>query len=130
MINNDFLCEGKTMERIYLDYAATTPVDKRVLDAMMPYMTTEFGNPSSLHAFGQKARAAVQTARDRVAATIGAEGREILFTAVSTLFISLQNICKHGIIGFTVSNMTGNAQGVTHGVYGCTSCRAESNPGI
>ena len=84
MINNDFLCEGKTMERIYLDYAATTPVDKRVLDAMMPYMTTEFGNPSSLHAFGQKARAAVQTARDRVAAAIGAEGREILFTAGGT----------------------------------------------
>ena len=102
MINNDFLCEGKTMERIYLDYAATTPVDKRVLDAMMPYMTTEFGNPSSLHAFGQKARAAVQTARDRVAATIGAEGREILFTAGGTeadnlaLFGYLRANCPKG----------------------------------
>lgn len=102
MINNDFLCEGKTMERIYLDYAATTPVDKRVLDAMMPYMTTEFGNPSSLHAFGQKARAAVQTARDCVAAAIGAEGREILFTAGGTeadnlaLFGYLRANCPEG----------------------------------
>ncbi|MBS5718994.1 MAG: aminotransferase class V-fold PLP-dependent enzyme, partial [Megasphaera micronuciformis] len=90
------------MERIYLDYAATTPVDKRVLDAMMPYMTTEFGNPSSLHAFGQKARAAVQTARDCVAAAIGAEGREILFTAGGTeadnlaLFGYLRANCPEG----------------------------------
>ncbi len=46
------------MERIYLDYAAATPLDERVLQAMMPYLTSEFGNPSSLHAYGQTARAA------------------------------------------------------------------------
>ena len=58
------------MERIYLDHAAATPLDERVLVAMMPYLTTQYGNPSSLHYFGQQARAAVQKARGQVAAWI------------------------------------------------------------
>ena len=59
------------MKRIYLDNAAATPMDPRVLDVMMPYLTTAYGNPSSLHYFGQQARAAVQTARSQVAHCLG-----------------------------------------------------------
>ena len=59
------------MGRIYLDYAAATPLDERVLQAMMPYLTSEFGNPSSLHAYGQTARTAVRTARRQTAASLG-----------------------------------------------------------
>jgi cysteine sulfinate desulfinase/cysteine desulfurase-like protein len=69
---------------IYLDYQATTPVDPRVVEAMLPYLTTEFGNPSSAHAYGRTA-AAVDTARAQVAALIGArEPQEIVFTACGT----------------------------------------------
>ena len=53
------------MERVYLDYAAATPLDSRVLAAMMPYLTTRYGNPSSLHYWGQQARAAVQRSREK-----------------------------------------------------------------
>jgi cysteine desulfurase len=53
---------------IYLDYQATTPVDPRVVEAMLPYLTSEFGNPSSSHAYGQAAAAAIETARGQVAA--------------------------------------------------------------
>ena len=67
---------------IYLDYQATTPVDPRVVEAMLPYLTSEFGNPSSAHAYGRTAAAAVGTARAQVAALIGArEPQEIVFTA-------------------------------------------------
>lgn len=66
---------------IYLDYAATTPVDERVAQAMLPYLTEQFGNPSSLHSYGRKARQAVARARQQVADLIGAEPEEIFFTS-------------------------------------------------
>jgi cysteine desulfurase len=69
---------------IYLDYNATTPVDPRVLDAMLPYFSTEFANASSVHSPGQKARAAVETAREHVAALINARPQEIIFTSGGT----------------------------------------------
>lgn len=72
------------MPRIYLDYNATTPVDPRVFDVMRPYFSGEFGNASSIHTPGQKARAAVETAREQVAALIGARPQEIVFTSGGT----------------------------------------------
>lgn len=66
---------------IYLDYAATTPVDQRVLDAMMPYFRENFGNPSSIHRLGQKAETAVEEAREKVAAVLGCRPDEIIFTS-------------------------------------------------
>jgi cysteine desulfurase len=69
---------------IYLDHAATTPLRKEALEAMLPFLTESFGNPSSAHAFGRKARAALDEAHDRVAAGLGAEPREIVFTSGGT----------------------------------------------
>ncbi|TQF74212.1 cysteine desulfurase [Rhodococcus spelaei] len=69
---------------VYLDYQATTPVDPRVVDAMLPYLTTEFGNPSSGHCYGRAARAGVDRARREVAELIGADPAEIVFTASGT----------------------------------------------
>ncbi|HUV05261.1 MAG TPA: cysteine desulfurase NifS, partial [Armatimonadota bacterium] len=69
---------------IYLDHAATTPVHPEALEAMMPYLTTQFGNPSTLYAFGSNARQAVEDARAKVAALIGAEPSEIYFTSGAT----------------------------------------------
>lgn len=69
------------MKRIYLDHAATTPLDPEVLEKMMPYLTGNFGNPSSIHFFGREARKAVEDARAIVAKEIGADGpQEIIFT--------------------------------------------------
>lgn len=72
------------MERIYLDNAATTPLDKEVLETMLPYMTTHFGNPSSIYSFGRETRLAVETARKSVAKTLGAKPGEIFFTSGGT----------------------------------------------
>ncbi len=66
---------------IYLDYAATTPLDNRVLDAMLPYFREFFGNPSSIHRYGQKAESAVDDAREKVAAVLHCRPEEILFTS-------------------------------------------------
>ncbi len=71
-------------EPVYLDYNATTPIDPQVLDAMLPYLREHFGNPSSSHAYGQKAKAAVEQARGEVAALICAYPDEIVFTACAT----------------------------------------------
>ena len=67
--------------RVYLDHNATTPVDPRVVDAMLPFLREQYGNPSSLHWFGQRARAAVEEARASVAALVGAEPADVVFTA-------------------------------------------------
>ncbi len=66
---------------IYLDYAATTPVDPRVLEAMRPYFADSFGNPSSVHRYGQAAEAAVDSAREAVASVLGCRPDEIIFTS-------------------------------------------------
>ncbi|AAM25595.1 cysteine desulfurase [Caldanaerobacter subterraneus subsp. tengcongensis MB4] len=69
------------MDRIYLDNAATTPVDKRVLEAMLPYYSDVFGNPSSLYSYGQEAKKAIEEAREKVAKALGADSDEIYFTS-------------------------------------------------
>lgn len=72
------------MERIYFDHAATSPVHPQVVEAMIPYMTTYFGNPSSIHSFGRESRRALDEARETIAKTIGAKGNEIIFTSGGT----------------------------------------------
>jgi cysteine desulfurase len=67
--------------KTYLDYAATTPVDRSVLEAMLPYFSQIFGNPSSVHTFGQQAEAALETARERVAGVLNGRPEEIVFTS-------------------------------------------------
>jgi cysteine desulfurase len=69
---------------IYLDYNATTPVDRAVLEAMLPYFAENFGNASSIHSSGQRGRSAVDAARDSVAALIGAKAAEVAFTSGGT----------------------------------------------
>jgi cysteine desulfurase len=73
-----------TAMHIYLDYNATTPVDRAVLEAMLPYFAENFGNASSIHASGQRGRSAVDSARDSVAALIGAKASEVVFTSGGT----------------------------------------------
>ena len=70
--------------RVYADNAATTRVSKTALDAMMPYFTEIYGNPSSLHSFGQEAKEALENARERIAAHLGCQPREIYFTSGGT----------------------------------------------
>lgn len=73
------------MENVYLDYAATTPVDERVLEAMLPFFSERFGNPSSLYALGRDGYRALEDARERFAVGIGAEKpNEVLFTGAGT----------------------------------------------
>jgi cysteine desulfurase len=72
------------MNRIYFDNAATTALDKEVLDAMLPYMTTHFGNPSSIYSYGRESRLAIETARKSVAKQLNAHPGEIFFTSGGT----------------------------------------------
>lgn len=72
------------MNRIYLDNAATTALDKEVLDAMLPYMTSHFGNPSSIYSYGRESRMAIETARKTVARILNAHPGEIFFTSGGT----------------------------------------------
>ena len=72
------------MKRIYLDYAATTPTDPEVIKAMEPYFFERFGNPSSIHSFGQEAKKAIEDAREIVAGFLGAKPEEIVFTCGGT----------------------------------------------
>ncbi len=69
---------------VYLDYHATTPVDPRVLEAMLPYFSNRFGNPASLHGYGAAAKEAVEEARASIAHAIGVDPREIIFTSGAT----------------------------------------------
>jgi len=72
------------MIRVYLDYNATTPVEPQVLNSMLPYFSADFANASSIHTPGQRARSAVETAREQVGALIGARPQEIVFTSGGT----------------------------------------------
>ena len=83
------------MERIYLDNAATTSLDPQVLEAMMPYLTEKFGNPSSIYSYGRESRMAVEQARKSVAKHLGAKPAEIFFTSGGT---ESSNTILHGAI--------------------------------
>ncbi|MFA5207848.1 MAG: cysteine desulfurase NifS [Candidatus Paceibacterota bacterium] len=72
------------MKRIYLDYAATTPVDPRVVKAMAPYFNKKFGNPASLHGFGFEAVEALENSREFIAKAMNADAKEIIFTSSAT----------------------------------------------
>ncbi|MFQ5785019.1 MAG: IscS subfamily cysteine desulfurase [Alphaproteobacteria bacterium] len=90
---------------VYLDYQATTPLDPRVLDAMLPYYRERFGNPHSInHAYGAEAEAAVDDARARIAALIGAEAREIVFTSGAT---ESNNLALKGVAHFERAHRKG-----------------------
>jgi cysteine desulfurase len=82
--------------RVYLDHSATTPGDPRVVAAMLPYLTEKFGNPSSVHGFGQEARAAVDRARREVATLIGARANEVVFTSGGTEAnnLAIRGVCE------------------------------------
>jgi len=73
-----------TVRKVYLDHAATTPAHPKVVEAMMPYFTAKFGNPSNLHDMGREAKNAVEDARVKTAALIGAKPEEIFFTSSGT----------------------------------------------
>jgi cysteine desulfurase len=90
------------MDRIYFDNAATTPLDKEVLDAMLPYMTTHFGNPSSIYSYGRESRLAIENARKTVAKLLNAHPGEIFFTSGGTesnntaILSAIRDLgCKH-----------------------------------
>jgi len=81
--------------RIYLDNSATTPIDREVVDAMLPFLTEKFGNASSIHFFGQEARGAVDKARHQVAEIINARPNEIVFTSGGT---EANNLAIRGLV--------------------------------
>lgn len=85
-----------TLRRIYLDHSATTPVDQRVLEAMLPYLGAKFGNASSVHSFGQEARAAVDRARRHVASLIAARPNEVVFVSGGTEAnnLAIRGLCQ------------------------------------
>jgi cysteine desulfurase len=94
------------MKRLYFDHAASTPVDPRVLRAMRPYFSNEFGNPGSLHSFGQKAIAAVDASREEIGTLIGAKHfREIIFTSGAT---EANNLALRGAVDFYKKNHVGS----------------------
>jgi len=83
------------MMAVYLDYNSTTPVAPEVLEAMLPYFSQQAGNASSIHSFGQRARAAVERARESVAQLIGARAAEIVFTSGGT---ESDNLAIFGVV--------------------------------
>lgn len=82
--------------RVYLDHSATTPVDPRVVEAMLPYLTEKFGNASSVHLFGQAVRAAVDRARREIASLVGARPNEIVFVSGGTEAnnLAIRGLCE------------------------------------
>jgi cysteine desulfurase len=92
------------MKRVYFDCNATTAVEPLVVEAMLPYFSGEFGNASSIHGFGQRARAGVETAREQVAALIGARAQEIVFTSGGT---EADNHAIFGVVRAVIADQAG-----------------------
>ena len=89
---------------VYLDHNATTPLDPAVLEAMLPWLSSQFGNPSSRHEYGRAARRAVDDARQQVAEAVGAHPTEVVFTSggseANNLFLKGAAAClKPGLVG-------------------------------
>jgi len=99
------------MKKIYLDYAATTPVDKDVLKEMLPYFSEKFGNAMSIHSFGQEALQAVDSAREKIANFFGASPAEIIFTSGAT---ESNNIAIKGVLKSYYSQFPTNYELSTH----------------
>lgn len=89
------------MRRIYLDNSATTPVDPQVLEAMLPYFSDKFGNASSVHAFGQEARSAVDNSRHTIARFLNCKSTEVIFTSGGS---ESDNLAIKGIISYQITN--------------------------
>lgn len=103
------------MKRIYLDYAAATPVDPRVREKMEPYFSEVFGNPSSVHQEGQQACAAIDHARDQVARLLHAQPEEIVFTSGATESINLALLGAHKKLGGSIAMpLTEHHAGLVH----------------
>ncbi len=83
------------MERIYLDYSATTPLSKEVYAEMQPFFLEHFGNPSSIHGFGREVKVAIEEAREKIATSLGAQSQEIVFTSGGT---EANNAAIQGVI--------------------------------
>ena len=123
------------MHRAYFDFNATTPVDPDVLTAMLPYFSAEYGNPNSVHSFGQGARGAVERARASVAALIGARPSEIVFTSGGT---EADNLATFGIAGRASGYSGGPAGGRVRHIVTTTiehhavlhSCQALERRGV
>ena len=79
-----------------MDHAATTPMREEVLEEMLPYLKEKYGNPSSLHYFGRETRKALESARERVAAGLGADPEELIFTSGGT---EANNLAIMGVAG-------------------------------
>lgn len=125
---------------IYLDHNATTPVLPEVVEAMMPYFTSEWGNPSSTYKFGSKLKSVIETAREQVAVLIGAQPREIIFTSCGTesnnaerwphLFRQNVLFLKWSLAGFCLRGGAPCGQGVqVHGI-GCATVKRPMRPGL
>lgn len=98
MIRADIKMSLSNEMPLYFDNQSTTPLDPRVLDAMLPYLTNNFGNPhSKSHKFGWDTEAACETARSQIADVIGAQGKEIIFTSGAT---ESNNLCLKGVAQF------------------------------
>ncbi len=87
------------MQPIYLDYNATTPTDPAVIEELVPYLAEVFGNPSSSHPYGKKAREAVELARTRVAGLLGCDSAQVVFTSGGT------ESNNQALIGAALANM-------------------------
>jgi cysteine desulfurase len=123
------------MYRAYFDHNATTPVDPEVLAAMLPYFSGEYGNPNSVHSFGQSARGAVERARASVAALIGARPSEIVFTSGGT---EADNLAIFGVVAGIVGHSPEPAAGRARHIVTTTiehhavlhSCQALERRGV
>jgi cysteine desulfurase len=120
--------EPATTRPIYLDYQATTPTDPRVVEAMLPYFSERFGNPHSIHhRLGEEAESAVETARGQIAALIGAEPREIIFTSGAT---ESNNLAIKGAARFHKARRPHLVTLVTEHKCVLESCRRMESEGV
>jgi len=129
-----FSIKGQSKEGrpAYLDFQATTPLDPRVLDAMLPYMIGKYGNPHSrTHSFGWETESAIEEAREEIAKIIGASSKEIVFTSGAT---ESNNMAIKGVARFYGKSTDGKKKHIitTQTEHKCVldSCRAVESEGI